>query len=65
MPEIDVQDWCRNTEYTSGYDPQEPVIQVDPLKPKTIAWLEFRVIDQVVQASDTGCSLCYLITFMD
>uniref|UniRef100_A0A7N9AUQ2 E3 ubiquitin-protein ligase HACE1 n=1 Tax=Mastacembelus armatus TaxID=205130 RepID=A0A7N9AUQ2_9TELE len=27
MPEIDVQDWCRNTEYTSGYDPQEPVIQ--------------------------------------
>lgn len=30
MPEIDVQDWCRNTEYTSGYDPQEPVIQVGP-----------------------------------
>lgn len=28
MPEIDVQDWCRNTEYTSGYDTQEPVIQV-------------------------------------
>lgn len=28
MPEIDVQDWCRNTEYTSGYDAQEPVIQV-------------------------------------
>uniref|UniRef100_A0A8C5G1X8 E3 ubiquitin-protein ligase HACE1 n=1 Tax=Gouania willdenowi TaxID=441366 RepID=A0A8C5G1X8_GOUWI len=27
MPEIDVHDWCRNTEYTSGYDPQEPVIQ--------------------------------------
>ncbi|XP_037309448.2 E3 ubiquitin-protein ligase HACE1 isoform X4 [Pungitius pungitius] len=27
MPEIDVQDWCRNTEYTSGYDPQEVVIQ--------------------------------------
>ncbi|XP_029959180.1 E3 ubiquitin-protein ligase HACE1 isoform X2 [Salarias fasciatus] len=27
MPEIDVQDWCRNTEYTSGYDPQDPVIQ--------------------------------------
>uniref|UniRef100_A0A3Q1EQD6 E3 ubiquitin-protein ligase HACE1 n=1 Tax=Acanthochromis polyacanthus TaxID=80966 RepID=A0A3Q1EQD6_9TELE len=27
MPEIDVQDWCQNTEYTSGYDPQEPVIQ--------------------------------------
>uniref|UniRef100_A0A671UPE1 HECT-type E3 ubiquitin transferase n=1 Tax=Sparus aurata TaxID=8175 RepID=A0A671UPE1_SPAAU len=27
MPEIDVQDWCRNTEYTSGYDRQEPVIQ--------------------------------------
>ncbi|XP_068189431.1 E3 ubiquitin-protein ligase HACE1 isoform X1 [Antennarius striatus] len=27
MPEIDVQDWCKNTEYTSGYDPQEPVIQ--------------------------------------
>ncbi|XP_034554273.1 E3 ubiquitin-protein ligase HACE1 isoform X1 [Notolabrus celidotus] len=27
MPEIDVQDWCRNTEYTSGYDPQEPVIK--------------------------------------
>lgn len=30
MPEIDVQDWCRNTEYTSGYDTQEPVIQVGP-----------------------------------
>ncbi|KAL6108647.1 hace1 [Pungitius sinensis] len=27
MPEIDVQDWCRNTEYISGYDPQEVVIQ--------------------------------------
>uniref|UniRef100_UPI0037E96AF5 E3 ubiquitin-protein ligase HACE1 isoform X1 n=1 Tax=Semicossyphus pulcher TaxID=241346 RepID=UPI0037E96AF5 len=27
MPEIDVQDWCKNTEYTSGYDRQEPVIQ--------------------------------------
>ncbi|XP_061674924.1 E3 ubiquitin-protein ligase HACE1 isoform X7 [Syngnathoides biaculeatus] len=27
MPEIDVQDWCRNTEYTSGYNPQEAVIQ--------------------------------------
>ncbi|KAM6995464.1 E3 ubiquitin-protein ligase HACE1 isoform 2-T2 [Tautogolabrus adspersus] len=27
MPEIDVQDWCRNTEYTSGYVREEPVIQ--------------------------------------
>ncbi|NP_001410905.1 E3 ubiquitin-protein ligase HACE1 [Danio rerio] len=27
MPEIDVMDWKRNTEYTSGYDLQEPVIQ--------------------------------------
>ncbi|XP_062395211.1 E3 ubiquitin-protein ligase HACE1 isoform X1 [Sardina pilchardus] len=27
MPEIDVMDWTRNTEYTSGYDLQEPVIQ--------------------------------------
>uniref|UniRef100_A0A669CQI4 E3 ubiquitin-protein ligase HACE1 n=1 Tax=Oreochromis niloticus TaxID=8128 RepID=A0A669CQI4_ORENI len=27
MPEIDVQDWCRNTDYTSGYDAQEQVIQ--------------------------------------
>uniref|UniRef100_A0A8C6NGY5 E3 ubiquitin-protein ligase HACE1 n=1 Tax=Nothobranchius furzeri TaxID=105023 RepID=A0A8C6NGY5_NOTFU len=27
MPEIDVEDWCRNTEYTSGYDRQDPVIQ--------------------------------------
>uniref|UniRef100_A0A3P8Z7C0 E3 ubiquitin-protein ligase HACE1 n=1 Tax=Esox lucius TaxID=8010 RepID=A0A3P8Z7C0_ESOLU len=27
MPEIDVQDWHRNTEYTSGYDLEEPVIQ--------------------------------------
>uniref|UniRef100_A0A665WSL4 E3 ubiquitin-protein ligase HACE1 n=1 Tax=Echeneis naucrates TaxID=173247 RepID=A0A665WSL4_ECHNA len=27
MPEIDVQDWYKNTEYTSGYDPQDPVIQ--------------------------------------
>ncbi|AWO97172.1 putative E3 ubiquitin-protein ligase HACE1-like [Scophthalmus maximus] len=27
MPEIDVQDWVRNTEYTSGYDTQEPIIQ--------------------------------------
>lgn len=29
MPEIDVMDWKRNTEYTSGYDLEEPVIQVD------------------------------------
>ncbi len=28
MPEIDVMDWKKNTEYTSGYDLQEPVIQV-------------------------------------
>uniref|UniRef100_A0A4W5KM43 E3 ubiquitin-protein ligase HACE1 n=1 Tax=Hucho hucho TaxID=62062 RepID=A0A4W5KM43_9TELE len=27
MPEIYVQDWHRNTEYTSGYDLEEPVIQ--------------------------------------
>uniref|UniRef100_A0A3B3ST66 E3 ubiquitin-protein ligase HACE1 n=1 Tax=Paramormyrops kingsleyae TaxID=1676925 RepID=A0A3B3ST66_9TELE len=27
MPEIDVSDWSRNTEYTSGYDLEEPVIQ--------------------------------------
>ncbi|XP_036442266.1 E3 ubiquitin-protein ligase HACE1 isoform X1 [Colossoma macropomum] len=27
MPEIDVMDWKRNTEYTSGYDTEEPVIQ--------------------------------------
>lgn len=27
MPEIDVQDWYKNTEYTSGYDTQDPVIQ--------------------------------------
>ncbi|XP_013883279.1 E3 ubiquitin-protein ligase HACE1 [Austrofundulus limnaeus] len=27
MPEIDVEDWYRNTEYTSGYDLQDPVIQ--------------------------------------
>lgn len=28
MPEIDVEDWFRNTEYTSGYSDQEPVVQV-------------------------------------
>ncbi|KAJ8411456.1 hypothetical protein AAFF_G00162640 [Aldrovandia affinis] len=27
MPEIDVMDWNRNTEYTSGYDLEEPVIK--------------------------------------
>ncbi|KAK1794639.1 hypothetical protein P4O66_001355 [Electrophorus voltai] len=27
MPEIDVMDWRRNTEYTSGYEEEEPVIQ--------------------------------------
>uniref|UniRef100_A0A8C1BKL3 E3 ubiquitin-protein ligase HACE1 n=2 Tax=Cyprinus carpio TaxID=7962 RepID=A0A8C1BKL3_CYPCA len=27
MPEIDVMDWKKNTEYTSGYDLQEPVIK--------------------------------------
>lgn len=27
MPEIDVTDWLKNTEYTSGYDLQEPVIK--------------------------------------
>ncbi|XP_027886993.1 E3 ubiquitin-protein ligase HACE1 isoform X1 [Xiphophorus couchianus] len=27
MPEMDVEDWCRNTEYTSGYDTEDPVIQ--------------------------------------
>ncbi|XP_069743561.1 E3 ubiquitin-protein ligase HACE1 isoform X2 [Narcine bancroftii] len=27
MPEIDVTDWERNTEYTSGYDREEPVIK--------------------------------------
>ncbi|XP_004077774.1 E3 ubiquitin-protein ligase HACE1 isoform X2 [Oryzias latipes] len=27
MPEIDVEDWFRNTEYTSGYSDQEPVVQ--------------------------------------
>ncbi|XP_067841054.1 E3 ubiquitin-protein ligase HACE1 isoform X2 [Heptranchias perlo] len=27
MPEIDVIDWKRNTEYTSGYEKEDPVIQ--------------------------------------
>ncbi|XP_072106496.1 E3 ubiquitin-protein ligase HACE1 isoform X8 [Mobula birostris] len=27
MPEIDVTDWQHNTEYTSGYDKEEPVIK--------------------------------------
>ncbi|XP_015206541.1 E3 ubiquitin-protein ligase HACE1 isoform X1 [Lepisosteus oculatus] len=27
MPEIDVNDWKKNTEYTSGYDLEEPVIK--------------------------------------
>ncbi|KAM6186532.1 E3 ubiquitin-protein ligase HACE1 isoform 1-T1 [Rhynchocyon petersi] len=27
MPEIDVSDWMKNTEYTSGYDREDPVIQ--------------------------------------
>ncbi|XP_062848255.1 E3 ubiquitin-protein ligase HACE1 isoform X2 [Trichomycterus rosablanca] len=27
MPEIDVSDWKKNTEYTSGYDLEEPVIK--------------------------------------
>uniref|UniRef100_A0A4W3HT69 E3 ubiquitin-protein ligase HACE1 n=1 Tax=Callorhinchus milii TaxID=7868 RepID=A0A4W3HT69_CALMI len=27
MPEIDVADWKRNTEYTSGYEREDPVIQ--------------------------------------
>ncbi|CAN0294279.1 unnamed protein product [Lampetra planeri] len=27
MPEIDVEDWERNTEYGSGYEPSAPVIQ--------------------------------------
>lgn len=39
MPEIDVQDWCRNTEYTSGYDPQEPVIQVRSAKSSETKYL--------------------------
>ncbi|XP_060609077.1 E3 ubiquitin-protein ligase HACE1 [Anolis sagrei] len=27
MPEIDVSDWIKNTEYTSGYEKDDPVIQ--------------------------------------
>uniref|UniRef100_A0A8C6RH58 E3 ubiquitin-protein ligase HACE1 n=1 Tax=Nannospalax galili TaxID=1026970 RepID=A0A8C6RH58_NANGA len=27
MPEIDVNDWMKNTEYTSGYEREDPVIQ--------------------------------------
>ncbi|XP_042336520.1 E3 ubiquitin-protein ligase HACE1 isoform X3 [Sceloporus undulatus] len=27
MPEIDVSDWTKNTEYTSGYEKDDPVIQ--------------------------------------
>ncbi|XP_070306147.1 E3 ubiquitin-protein ligase HACE1 isoform X4 [Odocoileus virginianus] len=27
MPEIDVSDWIKNTEYTSGYEREDPVIQ--------------------------------------
>lgn len=39
MPEIDVQDWCRNTEYTSGYDRQEPVIQVSSSSSSLTGWI--------------------------
>lgn len=31
MPEIDISDWDRNTEY-SGYDRQSPVIQVSEVR---------------------------------
>lgn len=31
MPEIDVNDWIKNTEYTSGYEREDPVIQVKSL----------------------------------
>ena len=31
MPEIDVSDWIKNTEYTSGYEREDPVIQVKSL----------------------------------
>lgn len=27
MPEIDVSDWIKNTEYTSGYEREDPVVQ--------------------------------------
>lgn len=29
MPEIDVNDWMKNTEYTSGYDKDDQVIKVN------------------------------------
>lgn len=29
MPEIDVNDWLKNTEYTSGYERGDQVIQVN------------------------------------
>lgn len=32
MPEIDVSDWIKNTEYTSGYEREDPVIQVKSLQ---------------------------------
>ena len=28
LPEIEVEDWKKNTEYSSGYDEDTPVIQV-------------------------------------
>ncbi len=28
MPDIDVTDWEKNTDYSSGYEPDTPVIQV-------------------------------------
>ncbi|KAM5326420.1 E3 ubiquitin-protein ligase HACE1 isoform 1-T1 [Glossophaga mutica] len=39
MPEIDVSDWIKNTEYTSGYEREDPVIQwfwevVDDITPE-------------------------------
>lgn len=36
MPEIDVNDWLKNTEYTSGYERGDQVIQV-----KIFVWLVF------------------------
>lgn len=33
MPEIDVNDWIKNTEYTSGYERDDPVVQVEYIYP--------------------------------
>lgn len=64
MPEIDVNDWLKNTEYTSGYERGDQVIQVKLFKLFVCFLFFFNNVDYLIKKM-WFCCCHYLWLFVE